>query len=204
MGQEFKGQIPMFKTMSQAVGLMIVVALVSGCNGNRRATVNKIFKKNDSAQQTAPNNNAIPQNNKEKSQSSSVTDGTGTPITITDLFKGVDDNADIRVNKYLWQASIDTLSFLPIEAADPFSGVLVLGWGTAPGSSTQFRATVLIQDPALEAGSLKVALQKRGGPAGAETNRRVEDAILTRARQLRVRGAKRRIFSGYKIRPKQS
>lgn len=114
------------------------------------------------------------------------------PIQITDLLKGVNDSADIRVNKFIWEASLETLSFLPLEAADPFSGVIVMGWGRAPGSSTAFRATILIQDPALEAGSLKVAMQKRNGPASAETNRRIEDAILTRARQLRIRGAKRR------------
>lgn len=114
------------------------------------------------------------------------------PLKITDLLKGVNDSADIRVNKFIWEASLETLSFLPLEAADPFSGVIVMGWGRAPGSSTAFRATILIQDPALEAGSLKVAMQKRNGPASAETNRRIEDAILTRARQLRIRGAKRR------------
>lgn len=114
------------------------------------------------------------------------------PIQILDLLKGVNDNADIRVNKYIWEASLQTLNFLPIEAADPFSGVLVMGWGRAPGSSTDFRATILVQDPALEAGSLQVAMQKRNGPASAETNRQIENAILTRARQLRIKGAKRR------------
>ena len=114
------------------------------------------------------------------------------PLNLQNLLNPPNDNADIRVNKYLWEAALETLNFLPIEAADPFSGVVVMGWGRAPGSSTDFRATVLVQDPALEAGSLKVALQKRNGPASAETNRQIEDAILTRARQLRIRAAKRR------------
>ncbi|MBE9476808.1 MAG: DUF3576 domain-containing protein [Proteobacteria bacterium] len=114
------------------------------------------------------------------------------PLDLNKLFNPDNDNSDIHVNKYLWEATLETLSFLPIEAADPFSGVVVMGWGRAPGSSTDFRATILIQDPALEAGSLKVAMQKRGGPASAETNRQIEDAILTRARQLRIQGVKRR------------
>ena len=42
-------------------------------------------------------------------------------------------------------------------------------------------------DPALDARSLRVALQSRGGPVGRETQRAVEDAILTRARQIRIR-----------------
>ncbi len=108
-------------------------------------------------------------------------------VSIFDALRAPDQNTNVRVNKYLWNASLETLSFLPIESADPFTGVLVMGWGRAPGSSRQYRATVLVQDPALDARSLKVAVQTRGGVASAETVRRIEDAILTRARQLRVR-----------------
>ncbi|MEO1307573.1 MAG: DUF3576 domain-containing protein, partial [Pseudomonadota bacterium] len=70
---------------------------------------------------------------------------------------------------------------------DPFSGIIVTGFGTPPGGGRAYRATVFVQDPALEARSLKVALASRGGPVSAETQRAVEDAILTRARQLRLR-----------------
>lgn len=118
--------------------------------------------------------------------------GSDAPLDISGLLNPDNDDQDIRVNKYLWEASLQTLDFLPLEAADPFSGILVFGWGTAPGSRSQFRGTILIQDPALEAGSLKVAMQRRGGPANVETNRRIEDAILTRARQLRIGDARRR------------
>ena len=78
------------------------------------------------------------------------------------------------------------LNFLPIESVDPFSGVIVMGYGTPPGGGSSYRATVYVQDPALEARSLRVALASRGGPVSAETQRAVEDAILTRARQLRI------------------
>jgi hypothetical protein len=91
------------------------------------------------------------------------------------------------VNKYLWNASLDVLSFLPIESVDPFTGVISTGYGTPPGSNRSYRATIYVQDPALDARSLKVALQSRGGGAvPVATQRAVEDAILTRARQLRV------------------
>lgn len=108
--------------------------------------------------------------------------------TIFDLFKNADDpNTTVEVNKYLWQASLDVLDFLPIESVDPFTGVIVTGYGTPPGSGRSYRATIYVQDPALDARSLKVALQTRGGGAVApETVRAVEDAILTRARQLRI------------------
>ena len=108
-------------------------------------------------------------------------------VSIFDALRSPDQNTNVRVNKYLWNASLETLFFLPVESADPFTGVLVMGWGRTPGSNRQYRATVLMQDPALDARSLKVSVQTRGGVASAETVRRIEDAILTRARQLRVR-----------------
>jgi hypothetical protein len=108
--------------------------------------------------------------------------------TFFDLFTNADDpNTTIEVNKYLWNASLDVLNFLPIQSADPFSGVIVTGFGTPPGGGQAYRATIYVRDPALEARSLNVALATRGGPAPTETVRAVEDAILTRARQLRIR-----------------
>ncbi|MBZ0128502.1 MAG: DUF3576 domain-containing protein [Rhodobacteraceae bacterium] len=108
-----------------------------------------------------------------------------------DLFTGKDDpNVTIGVNKYLWNAALDVLNFLPVEAADPFSGVIVMGWGTPPGSGRSYRATVYIQDPALDARSLKLALVSRSGAAPKDTVRALEDAILTRARQLRIADSK--------------
>ncbi|MDJ0824990.1 MAG: DUF3576 domain-containing protein [Rhodobacter sp.] len=108
--------------------------------------------------------------------------------TIWDLFEARDDpNVTVEVNKYIWNASLDILSFLPIQAADPFSGVIVTGYGTPPGGGRAYRATIFVQDPALDARSLNLALQTRSGPASRETVQAVEDAILTRARQLRIR-----------------
>ncbi|MEO1238319.1 MAG: DUF3576 domain-containing protein [Pseudomonadota bacterium] len=104
------------------------------------------------------------------------------------LFNNQDDpNTTVEVNKYIWNASLEVLSFLPIQTVDPFSGVIVTGFGRPPGGGRAYRATVLIQDPALEARSLTLSLQTQSGPASAETVRAVEDAILTRARQLRIR-----------------
>jgi hypothetical protein len=112
--------------------------------------------------------------------------------TIWDLFSNADDpNTTVEVNKYIWQASLEVLNFLPIESVDPFTGVIVTGFGRPPGGGRAYRATIFVQDPALDARSLKVALQGQGGASVApETVRAVEDAILTRARQLRVRDSK--------------
>ena len=117
-----------------------------------------------------------------------VTDERRDRGTIWDLFSNADDpNTTVEVNKYIWAASLDVLSFLPIEAVDPFTGVIVTGYGAPPGGGRAYRATVYVQDPALDARSLRVALQTRGGGAvSRDTARAIEDAILTRARQLRI------------------
>ncbi|GGH27619.1 protein of unknown function [Cribrihabitans marinus] len=106
--------------------------------------------------------------------------------TIWDLFGPDDTENKVGVNKYLWAASLDVLSFLPVQSVDPFTGVIVTGYGTPPGGGRSYRATVHVRDPALDARSLNVSLQSRGGPVSRDTARAVEDAILSRARQLRV------------------
>lgn len=93
---------------------------------------------------------------------------------------------NVAVNRYLWAASLDVLSFLPVQSADPFTGVITTGFGTPPGSGRAYRATVQVSDPAMDARSLSVALQSRNGPVAFETQRAIEDAILSRARQLRI------------------
>ena len=108
--------------------------------------------------------------------------------TIWDLFTNVDPpNTTVEVNRYLWNAALEVLDFLPVQTVDPFSGVIVTGFGTPPGGGRAYRAAVLVNDPALDARSLNVALLTSAGPASPATIRAVEDAILTRARQMRVR-----------------
>jgi len=106
--------------------------------------------------------------------------------TIWDIFGPNTQDQTINVNKYIWAASLDVLEFLPVQTVDPFSGVIVTGYGTPPGGSRAYRATIHIADPALDARALRVALQSRSGPVSAATARAVEDAILSRARQLRI------------------
>ena len=106
--------------------------------------------------------------------------------TIWDLFEDRGDpSVTVQVNRYIWNATFEVLDFLPLESVDPFSGVIVTGWGKAPGSDTEYRATVIVKDPALAARSLRVSLATRDGPADQATVEAVENAIFARARQLR-------------------
>ncbi len=111
--------------------------------------------------------------------------------TVWDIFRSRKDQGQIgAVNKYIWNASLDTLDFLPIQTVDPFTGVIVTGFGTPPGGGRAYRATIHVNDPALDARSLNVALMTKSGPASAATVRAIEDAILTRARQLRAQDSR--------------
>ena len=113
---------------------------------------------------------------------------TGSTASIWDLFANREDPSTVlSVNRYIWTASLEVLDFLPVEQIDPFSGVISTGFGTPPGGGRPYRATIAVTDAALDARSLNVALVTRSGPASAETVRAVENAILTRARQIRIR-----------------
>lgn len=101
----------------------------------------------------------------------------------------------IGVNGYLWQATLDTLSFMPIEQADPAAAVILTGWHSAPESPDErVKVTVRFLSEALRSDGIKVTAvrQKRadGAWVAAEVQARtplsVEEAILTRARRLRI------------------
>lgn len=102
----------------------------------------------------------------------------------------------LGVNSFLWRATLDTLAFLPITAADPFGGTILTDWyedPEAPGE--RYKVNVLILDRQLRADSLKISTfrqqkNKAGtwvdAPTDAKLGRKLEDTVLTRARQLRV------------------
>ena len=104
----------------------------------------------------------------------------------------------IGVNSFLWRASLDTISFMPLASADPFGGVIITDWYSPPeADSERFKVTVYILGRDLRADGVRASVfrQVHNGN-GAWSDAKVEDgtavdlenAILTRARQLRVAG----------------
>ncbi|MBA2636017.1 MAG: DUF3576 domain-containing protein [Sphingomonas sp.] len=100
----------------------------------------------------------------------------------------------IGVNSYLWRAALDTVSFAPLVQANANSGVIITDWYThasSPGERVKLTVTILDQD--LRADALRVAASRQvnqGGnwtpaPVAAATVQKLEDIILTRARDLR-------------------
>ena len=107
-----------------------------------------------------------------------------------------DNNSGIGVNGFLWRASLDTLSFLPLSSADPFGGVIITDWYAPPESPQErFKVTVYILGRELRSDGVRVAVfrQKRAGGnewldanTGEDTTTSLENAILMRARELRI------------------
>lgn len=115
------------------------------------------------------------------------------------LFGGSKENAvaaPVAVNAYLWRASLDTLAFMPLASADPFGGVIISEW-FAPTETPdeRFKVNVYILGPTLRADGLRISIfrQTRAGgvwndaPVNAEMTTEFENAVLSRARDLRLR-----------------
>ncbi len=118
------------------------------------------------------------------------------------LFGGSDTPQDggggtgIGVNSFLWRASLDTVAFMPLSSADPFGGVIITDWYSPPATQGErFKVNVYILSRDLRADGVRATVFKqRLDEAGAwvdmpvdkATAVQLEDAILTRARQLRI------------------
>lgn len=102
----------------------------------------------------------------------------------------------IGVNSFLWRAALDTVAFMPLSSADPFGGTILTDWYQLPESPTErFKFNIFILDRALRADGVKASIFKQiRDPSGqwldihvdAKMASTLEDAILTRARQLRI------------------
>ena len=100
----------------------------------------------------------------------------------------------IGVNSYLWRASLETLSFMPLTQADSAGGVIVTDWYSNPGNpSERVKLSVSILDQDLRADALRIAASREvlqngtwvSAPVQAATVQKLEDIILTKARDLR-------------------
>ena len=129
-------------------------------------------------------------------------------ISIAGLFGGgnkaakaaaYNQQAGIGVNAYLWRASLDTISFMPLTSADPWGGVIISDWYANPQKPDErFKATIYILDSRLRADALNVSVNKQVQQGGQwvdadvseQTQLDIENAILSRARELRLSDVK--------------
>jgi hypothetical protein len=102
----------------------------------------------------------------------------------------------VAVNAYLWRASLDALSFMPMEQTDPFGGTIKTGWYAPPATPNErLKVAVYILDSRLRADALRVSVFKQmKKPTGdwvdasvdPETVTKLENLILNKARALKV------------------
>ena len=179
--------------LGRAAGLCVVViggSLVLGCSGDYAA-------KDPGGPRPGPRR----QHNRDDDESVFGEDGLSignVQSGVAGILGGGDERARLPVNKYLWQGALDTLSFLPLASSDPFTGVIATEWGSTPEApGERLKVTAYILNPGLTAAALKVAVYREvlsdagmwiPAPVSADTGRQLEDAILTRARQIRIAG----------------
>jgi hypothetical protein len=120
-------------------------------------------------------------------------------LTGCGIFGGGDDGLEPRttaigVNGYLWQATLDTLSFMPIEQAEPAGGVIITDWQLTPETDNErVKVAVRFLSQSLRSDGIKVTVirQRKQGtewvtvPVQASTELQIEEAILVQARNLR-------------------
>lgn len=132
--------------------------------------------------------------------------GCGSPSDSSDLDADTGTTAisggtarTVGVNSYLWHASLDTLSFMPLASADPFGGVIITDWYSSPtGPNERMKVTIYILDRRLRADGIKIAVFRQSrsnegwvdAAVNPDTATKLEDAILMRARELRLATAK--------------
>jgi len=101
----------------------------------------------------------------------------------------------IQVNAYLWRATLDTLSFMPLASADPFGGVIITDWYSPPATPNErFKANAYILSQQMTANAIQVTLfhqilengQWADAPVDPNTESGLEDRILSRAADLRA------------------
>ena len=104
--------------------------------------------------------------------------------------------AGIGVNAYLWRGALDTLSFMPLSSADPFSGVIITDWYSPPDASGErFKATAYVMGRELRSDGVRVAIFRQvlqngqwvDAAISPVTVGEIENKVLARARQLRER-----------------
>ncbi len=107
----------------------------------------------------------------------------------------INPDSEIGVNSFLWRASLDTMAFMPLASADPFGGVIITDWYAPPERPNErFKMSIFIMDRALRADGIRVSVFRQvrdqsgvwsDAAVEPKTATDLENAILTRARQLR-------------------
>jgi len=173
-------------------GALIALLALSGCAARGDGETQTYYPEKDSTGNYNPAPNAPRQ---------SVFGAGGLNLFGGNQKKDDGTGGGIGVNSFLWRATLDTVSFMPLVSADPFGGVIITDWYTPPQTPAErFKVNVYILDRALRADGIRVAVfrQVRQGDnwadqaAAPNTAVSMENAILQRAREFRMEAEARR------------
>ena len=166
---------------------------LTGCGGGNNVTEQRSGKSNDRDKRD------LNQGLGGRSQEQGTLFGPGGLFGPKNTSKDDGGGTGVAVNAYLWRASLDTINFIPLVSADPFGGVIITDWYTpAETPNERMKVQVTILDRELRADGVRVSVFKQqtapkgGNWVDAQVDPRtqidIENAILTRARQLRIAG----------------
>jgi hypothetical protein len=166
---------------------------LAGCGGGNNVEERRTGKSNDR------DNRDLNQGLGGRTQEQGTLFGPGGLFGSKNAPKDDGSGTGVAVNAYLWRASLDTINFIPLVSADPFGGVIITDWYTpAETPNERMKVQVTILDRELRADGVRVSVFKQqtapkgGNWVDAQVDPRtqidIENAILTRARQLRIAG----------------
>ena len=111
-------------------------------------------------------------------------------LSITDFInKDPSEDKSFYVNTFLWRASLHVLSFAPFQSTDAFGGIVVTEWYKKDNKQIKLVATIKSRELRSEGVKLKVYIKNKKNEISEDTNlaKKIENLILTRARELRLR-----------------
>jgi hypothetical protein len=165
----------------RAVCFLLLAAILAACSQAREVGIDEY---NDPERRGAPG---------ARGQGLFGPEATG--IFGTNRGGGNESPNGIGVNAYLWRATLDTVSFMPLASADPFGGVVLTDWYQPPASGNErFKVSAFILGQSLRSDGIRVSVFRqvqRGqswvdAPVAQTTGTELEDRILARARELRI------------------
>ena len=137
------------------------------------------------------------QQRKAEDQGSFITGNSESGLKLDDLLTGGQSSGTLPINALLWRAALDTVSVMPLDSVDTFGGTIITEWYAHPDDPTKrIKVAIFILDQELRADAVKVQTYLQQRPEGMfewqdigrddGLSSRLEDLILTRAREIRA------------------
>ena len=178
-------------TLRRGLALIGLTVLITGCSAEQDYLVRDPDQRDTDISESELRE-------RQKNESSSVFGEDGFDIFNLGGNRKAPAGSGIAVNSFLWRASLDTIAFMPLSSADPFGGVIITDWYSPPEAPNErYKMSVYILGRELRADGVRVSVFRQQAAANGwrsdtvakDTAVKLENQILTRARQLRLTSA---------------